>query len=424
MTIGVIGLWHLGCVITASWLKLGFPVVAVDFEEELVDCLLRAEPPIYEPGLQELFATSLEEKKVLFSTDPSSLAQCQYVFLAYDTPVDEQDQYDLMPLQKALMHIGPVLRPGTLVIVSSQIPVGTAQTFREQLQKENPDIELVYSPENLRLGEAVSNYLHPGHIVIGGEKAEAIQQAVSLFSSIQATYLPMNLVSAEMTKHALNAFLATSITFANQLNDACKITGAHFLPVVAGMKMDPRIGQRAYLKAGIGFSGGTLGRDLHILEEVNQKFGGNVCPLFGDVWQYNRLRATQLCTKVGRALGVLEGKTIAILGMTYKPGTSTLRRSTPLEIARSLACMGAVVRVHDPKADWSEGNMEDLEIYTDPYRMALHADLLLLLTEWPQFQQLDLSQLARGMNHKKLYDPHYFLTDQVQELTKLGFEIL
>jgi len=405
MNIGVVGLWHLGCVLSASWFKLGAKVIGIDFDPQLVDNLSKGKAPIFEPGLSEL----LEKKQIAFSTDPSLLKKCDFVFLAYDTPVNESDEYDLSPLEQALDRIVPHLKDHSLLIVSSQLPVGTSQQFRHKLKSYNSSLELVYSPENLRLGEAIDNYLNPGHIVIGANSALTLQAASQLFSHIPATQLPMDLPSAEMAKHAINSFLATSVTFANQLSDACALSGADFNQVTAVMKQDPRIGKKAYLKAGIGFSGGTLGRDLKILDSIHQGAGKQTLPLFGQVWHYNQLRPELIVQRVTQALGTLQNQVIGLLGITYKPGTSTLRRSLPLEIAHRLKARGARLRVYDPKANWREANLNGIEICDSPQTLADSAHLLLLLTEWPEFKLLNYNTLMNKMKTKILLDPHGFL---------------
>lgn len=417
--IGVVGLWHLGCVITASWLKLGNKVVGVDFDADAIRSLSKANPPIFEPQLQELFKSGLEKAALQFTTDPSFLKDCDYVFIAYDTPVDNSDCYDLSPIEQALEKIAPHLSSRATLIISSQVPVGTTRRIRKKWP-----IAVIYSPENLRLGEAVDNYLNPGHIVIGSDSEQDREKGKALFSSIPATYCFMDLSSAEMTKHAINSFLATSITFANQLSDACSAAGADFNQVAQAMRIDPRIGQKAYLKAGIGFSGGTLGRDLQILESINRGTGNVTFPLFGKVWEYNRLRPSLIVKKIESHFGKPARQTISLLGLTYKPGTSTLRRSVPLEIAHELARKGYRIRVYDPKANWKEANLEGIEIFPNPDSIARDSDLIVLLTEWPEFKDYDYALLAQQMKIRSLYDPHSFLKSRYPDLKAQGFQLI
>ena len=422
--IGVVGLWHLGCIIAATWSKLGCEVRGIDFEELNVINLSKGQPPIYEPELQETIQLSLEKGLLSFYQDPAHLRDCSFVFLAYDTPVRDDDSSDISLLEETIEAIASHLAPKTILIVSAQLPVGTARQFRNKLKAVDPSLEVVYSPENLRLGEAINCYLNPGHIVIGADEPQAGQAVAELFSPMQAECLFMNLPSAEMTKHGINSFLAASITLANQWADICTAVGADFAQVAAAMKCDPRIGKRAYLSAGIGFSGGTLGRDLQVLEGINQQIGDQ-SPIFGDIWQYNKARVKVVGKVAEDALGNLQGKTITLLGMTYKPGTSTLRRSLPLEVAYDLVARGALIRAYDPKADWSEAQLpERFESFASVYEAVEKADLVVLLTEWLEFKSLDFSEILKRMEETIFFDTKSFLLERFEEMESLGFTVL
>ncbi len=417
--IAIVGLWHLGCTLAAAWLKKGHDIEGIDFDEQTIDPLSQGKIPIHEPGVEEILQGALQEKKLSFSTDPQRASSCDFVFLTYDTPVDDRDLYNLQPLEDALAKICPHLSLKATLIVSSQVPVGTCSKWEKQF-----GVSIVYSPENLKLGEAIENYLSPGHIVIGADEPKALEKVKHLFSEIPAAYLTMSLRSAEMTKHAINSFLASSITFANQLSDACGLSGANFQQVTHAMRHDPRIGKNAYMKAGIGFSGGTLGRDLRILSQLNGTRGGGTFPFFQEIWQHNRQRPRLLVHKIGKVLKQFSEKKIAILGITYKPGTSTLRRSLPLEIAHDLIRRQTKVHVYDPKANFSEEkHLETIERAKSPYEAALGADFLLVLTPWPEFKQLDFERLGNSMKEKRLFDPHGCLTDQYANLKSYGFEV-
>jgi len=422
--IGVVGLWHLGCVLSAAWSKLGKIVTGIDFDAELIANLAQGKPPIYEPELQETIQHSLAQKNLSFSSNPADLRGCKYVFLAYDTPVNDDDSSDISILEQAIEKVGRHLDKETILIISAQLPAGTARKLRAQLQEFDNSLELVYSPENLRLGEAINCYLQPGHIVIGADKAEVGKAVAELFAPMQAECLFMNLPSAEMTKHGINSFLAASITLANQWADICTAVGADFSQVDAAMKFDPRIGKRAYLTPGIGFSGGTLGRDLQVLTGINQQIGGR-SPIFGDIWQYNKSRIKVVATVAQEALGNLAGKTIALLGMTYKPGTSTLRRSLPLEVAYDLVAKGVKIRAYDPKANWSEADLpENFQTLASVYEAVEGANLVVLLTEWAEFKSLDFSQILDKMSGNIFFDTKSFLQEQFSDLESLGFKVL
>ena len=390
MTIGVSGLWHLGCVLCASWARLGHRVIGFDLDAGLLEKLRQGEPPIFEPGLQE----ALQNPEVGWAGSVEDLAQCDLVFVAIDTPVDDEDRSLTACLEEQMTLLGPRLRDGALVVVSSQSPVGFCRKLRGLLQDQNPTLELAYSPENLRLGEALRCYREPGTVVIGAATDEVAERCRQLFAPMQAQLLCMSLESAEMAKHGINTFLAMSIVYTNELANLCEQAGADVSQVVGVMKSDPRIGGRAYLEPGVGFSGGTLGRDLRVLGAQGGEF-------FEDLWRRNADRKNHIV----RRLGSVAGKRIGVLGLTYKPGTSTLRRSLPLAVVCDLQAAGAVVCAYDPKADFSElAEGVTVARAASPLEAAQGAEILLLLTAWPEFLQLDWPQLAGVMKEAVLFD--------------------
>ncbi len=419
-TIGVIGLWHLGCVLSAAWFKLGHSVIGFDEDAPRVENLKRGILPLYEPGLVEVVREGLDSSKISFAGDIRALADCDFIFLSYDTPVREDDSSDTAVLIKAVEDVRPVMKDGAILIVSSQSPVGLCRELRDGLRQDRPTLELAYSPENLRLGDALGCYLNPGRIVLGAADRKTLERCRDLFSGIPAEILAMSLESAELVKHGINSFLATSVVFANQLADICEAAGARFDDVAAGMRSDPRVGQKAYLAPGVGFSGGTLGRDLKVLDEKNSAAGG-AATLFGLIHALNNQRKFSILRRIERLVGGCEGRSIGILGITYKPGTSTLRRSLPLEIVDLLLEKKADVRVFDPRADYAElSPRPGFQIASSLEEAARAADLVVLMTEWPEFRTADWSRIARLMKRRIIFDAKNFL-DQAA-LVSLGFE--
>jgi UDPglucose 6-dehydrogenase len=421
--IAVVGLWHLGCSISVSWLRLGHTVSAVEFDARIAQGLREGHAPIFEPGVDETLADGLKRGAFTVSPDAAAVAGCPFVFIAYDTPVDDADASDLTPIRVAVERIGPHLAANAVVIVSAQLPVGEARRLRTKLQALKPTAELVYSPENLRLGEAIACYMKPGHLVIGAESAAAGDRVEALFGPMAARVFRMNLPSAEMTKHCINSFLATSVTMANQWADIAASQGADFGDIAAALRADPRIGERAYISPGIGFSGGTLGRDLRVLDGVSREALKGTAPLFGQVWEYNSRRAEVVARRADSVLGGLKGRRLALLGMTYKPGTSTLRRSLPLSVARDIMAKGAIVSAHDPKADWTETTPPaGMVVAESAYAAAKDADLVVLLTEWPEYRDLDFARLASGMRQRLLFDTKDFLRPRRDQLKAAGIK--
>lgn len=418
-TIGVVGLWHLGCVIATSWAKLGNKVIGFDYDANRVSNLKLGKPPLYEPGLKESIDENVTNNKLFFTNDIRELSQCDFIFLSYDTPVREDDSTDATILMDSVNDLKKVMKNESILIISSQSPAGFCRELRTILQKENASLDIAYSPENLRLGEAIECYMKPGRIILGTAGTNTEVRCRELFSKIGADLVCMNLESAEMVKHGINSFLANSIVFANHLAEICESNGALIDDVVKGMKTDPRIGVKAYLAPGIGFSGGTLGRDLRVLQSVNDANNG-FAKLFGFIHQLNGERKIAVVQRTKKILGFLKGKKIAILGVTYKPGTSTLRRSLPLEIVDLLIADEATVNVFDPKADFSElVGTPKFKICATVTEALTKADIIMLLTEWQEFKTIDWIKEKTVMSNATIFDTKNFL--DADHLRTIGF---
>jgi len=402
--IGVVGLWHLGCVVSASWSKLGYKVTGFDYDQSRISNLKKGVPPIFEPDLPELIKDGIEKNLLQYSANVEALSDCDFIFLCYDTPVKDDDSSDTAILENSVDDVKHVMKNGSILIVSSQSPVGYCSKLRKKLKDFNKTLDLAYSPENLRLGEAINCYLNPGRIILGTADKATEDKSADLFNKIANEIIRMNLESAEMVKHGINSFLAMSIVFANHLADICEEKGARVEDVVKGMKSDGRIGQKAYLSPGIGFSGGTLGRDLKVLDTVNNTIGGSA-KLFGIIHELNSERKYAILKKIEKIMNGIKGKTLSILGLTYKPDTSTLRRSLPLEIVVLLQSKGAKIKVYDPKADFTElGFNPKFEISKSIEDVSRNSDILILLTEWEEFKNYDWSAVLNLMNNKIFFD--------------------
>jgi UDPglucose 6-dehydrogenase len=420
--LGVVGLWHLGCTIAASWVHLGRRVIALDPDGSVSAGVLNGTAPVAEPSVVEILAKGMESGALRFSTDSRQLGECRVVFISHDTVVREDDSSDLGEIWASLELVARNAGPNTIVVVSSQLPVGTARELRERLQSLNESAELVYIPENLRLGEAIACYLRPGYIVIGSASKAAADAADALFKPISARRIHMDLESAEMAKHAINSYLATSISLANHWADICTAISADYGSVELALRADPRIGEGAYVSPGLGFSGGTLGRDVTVLAKIGRDRLHDGAPLFDAVLRYNAARASRL---VEELVEFLDGRPsrVAVFGLTYKPGTSTLRRSRPVEIVRGLVSAGVSVTAHDPGAKGSEISEAGLDVAETAYAAAATADLALLLTGWPEYRDLDLGRLARSMRKRRILDPAGVLRPRSAELAAQGFEV-
>ena len=419
----VIGIWHLGSVVSACLADAGYLVIGVDRDHEKVDKLNQGIAPLYEPGLDQLLRRNVELKRLGFTTDlKSAVKNVRYVFITFDTPVDARDEVDISEVFDTCRDLAEDLENDSIIVVSSQVPVGTCDEIKSAIRERNRSLEfdVAYSPENLRLGQAIECFRNPDRIVIGADRDSTLDRVEQLFSVIPAPKLRMGLRSAEMTKHALNTFLATSISFINEIANICDEVGADAMEVSEGLSTDQRIGKKAPLHPGLGFSGGHLARDLKVLKGLGGKFGYET-HLIDGVLKVNEEQTKSVVRKLERILGSLRGLSIGVLGLTYKPDTSTLHRSAALEIIRDLVDKGAVVKAHDPKAALEEIQLhKEFKFCKDPYEVAEGGDALVVITEWPEYRELDFGLLRTKMKRPILFDAKNMLDDKL--LTEKGFK--
>ncbi len=411
----VIGIWHLGSVVSGCLADLGYSVIGVDNDSKRVQELSKGIPPLFEPGLQELFSDSIKLKRLSFTTDLSSaLKGCDLIMVTFDTPVDDNDDVDLSPVLNACREIGSCLENGSVIIISSQVPVGTCDYIKSMIKKNNPSLEfdIACSPENLRLGQAIDYFKKPDRIIIGADSEATLDRVETLFSVIPAPKIRMNLKSAEMTKHAINAFLATSISFANEIANLCDELGADALKVAEALKSESRIGGKLPLLPGLAFAGGTLARDLKILKKLGESSGYET-PLINGVLTVNQRQNRLVLRKLQKIYGSIDNLTVGILGLTYKPGTSTLRRSAALEIIKDLSDNGAKIKAYDPKADMDEvQRYHNFKFCADSYEVARGSDALVIVTDWPEFKNLDFDLIKSLMKKPVLIDAKNMLYDK------------
>lgn len=412
MNICVYGLWHLGSVTAAGLSEIGFDTVGLDDDIAVVERLLHGRAPLYEPGLDEMISRHVEGGRLRFETNyAKGLANCDIVWVAFDTPVDDDDRADTDAVCRSVVRLFPHLREGMVVLISSQMPVGSTAALESRYREAFPDVnvEFAYSPENLRLGQAIKCFLQADRIVVGvrSEHGKSLLQPV--FDRICDQILYVGVESAEMTKHALNAFLATSITFINEIASVCENVGADAGEVEQTLKSDIRIGKRAYLHAGNAFAGGTLARDVSFLTKIGEK---NALPLamLSSVLPSNRNHRQWWMRQLKSRFGKLEGRVITVLGLTYKPGTDTLRRSTAIELCRWISDNGGQVRAFDPVVKTLP---EDLAAIVDLKGSVAGAlkgsDALIVATQWPEFEEIAAHTVCKEMNSPMVIDQNRFL---------------
>jgi UDPglucose 6-dehydrogenase len=327
----VIGMWHLGCVTAACLAKLGFDVTCVDFDKGVMNDLAEGKLPISEPGLDELFHEGVSAGRIRFSTDIVTARKSDVVYITFDTPVDKNDRVDLSIIHKAADSVIPNLAEDSVLMISSQVPVGTCDEILQKIRKAGKKNEVCYTPENLRLGNAIDCFMKPGRIIFGLSSPGIRSTVEQLFSGIEARHFFMSLRSAEMAKHTLNAYLATMISFSGEISDLCEKTGANATDVMNALKSERRVSEHAPVMPGLGFGGGTLARDVQVLRNTGKKHGMKT-HMMDAVISANDRRMSYVSDKLSSVLGPLENKRIAFLGLVYKTGTSTLRRSLALQV--------------------------------------------------------------------------------------------
>jgi UDPglucose 6-dehydrogenase len=414
MKIVVQGLWHLGCV-TAACCAKHFPVTGLDFDAANVAKLNQGQAPLFEPALNELIAAGIAAKKLSFTTDAkTACAAADVLWLTYDTPVNESDESDvefvLGNLRKALPH----LSKGALVLISAQLPVGTCA----KLEKEFPQFHFACSPENLRLGKAIDSFEKAGRVIVGVRDDAKKALLEKLFTPFTPQILFMRTESAEMVKHALNSFLALSITFINEIARLCEHTGADAKEVSAGLKSEPRIGPKAYLGPGGPFAGGTLARDVVTLTKLAAANGEKIS-VIPAIKQSNDLHRGWAFRRLQSRLGGLRGKKIAVLGLTYTTNTDTLRRSAAVELCQQLLKAGVKVSAFDPAVKSLPKDLSKVSLAVDVAAALDGVDAAVICTEWPHFRQADWAKIVPAMRQPIFVDANRFLEKELKNIADI-----
>ncbi len=412
MKVCVVGLWHLGSVTAACLADGRHDVEGLDFDAETVAKLQGGRAPLFEPGLDDLICRNLVSGRLRFTSDPvDALRGAAVVWVTYDTPVDAEDHADVEFVVERIGRLFPHLTPGTLVLVSSQLPVGTVRRAEEAFAKARPGVAVTFgcSPENLRLGKAISVFTQPDRVVVGLRNPADKAKVEELLKPFTQRIEWMSVESAEMTKHALNAFLATCVTFINEVAAICEQVGADAKEVERGLKSESRIGPKAYLGPGGAFAGGTLARDIQFLSALADKHG-TAAQLIPAVGAGNQQHKAWPRRKLVELLGGLTSRKIAVWGLTYKPGTDTLRRSSSVELCLWLAQQGALPMVHDPAVKLLPPELAGkMKLCSTAMEALCGADALVVGTEWPDYQALSAQDVASAMRTPVVVDANRFL---------------
>jgi UDPglucose 6-dehydrogenase len=397
INVAVVGLWHLGTVTAACVASAGHRVVAYDPDPALIDELRQARLPVAEPGLAQLTRAELETGRLQFSADLASIRNAEIVWITFETPVDDEDRANVEFVIQQVSQLFAHLAAGSIVLVSSQLPVGSVGRLEQMYRAACPEggASFACSPENLRLGNALELFLKADRFVVGTRTPADRGRLGELLRPFTSQIEWMSVESAEMTKHAINAFLAVSVTFINEVAALCERVGASAREVEQGLKSDRRIGPGAYVRPGAAIAGGTLARDITYLVECCAA-AGFTAPLLSAVPASNRQHKEWARQRLQALLGSLQKRTVAVLGLTYKPGTDTLRRSSALELCSWLSECGTHVRAFDPAVLSLPPALSDKITVCASWNEAVRgAEAVVVATEWPELLDMTAADLVR-----------------------------
>ncbi len=411
MNICVVGVGYVGLVTGTCFAEFGLNVTCVDNDTSKIDMLKKGRVPIYEPGLEEMVVKNSREGRLNFTTDlHRGVDQALVIFIAVGTPQGDDGGADLTYVWEVARAIGRTMEDYKVVVTKSTVPVGTghqlAQVIRES-QTRPVEFDVVSNPEFLREGSAIEDFMRPNRVVIGAESDQAKAIMKDLYNPlylIETPFVITDVASAEMIKYASNAFLATKISFINEMANVCERVGADVNVVAKGMGLDRRIGPK-FLHAGPGYGGSCFPKDTAALARLAREHGYNF-NIVETVIEVNRNQRRIMVEKIKAALeGELEGKTIAALGLTFKPNTDDMREAPSLAILPPLMEAGARVRAFDPAGMGPAKDLMPELVYCDnAYHACQDADLLLILTEWNQFRNLDWSKVKETMKGRLVVD--------------------
>jgi UDPglucose 6-dehydrogenase len=411
----VIGAGYVGLVTAACFADLGNEVVCIDNNKAKIDGLKKGIMPIFEPGLEEMILRNANNKRLAFGTDIKAAAKkSTVIFIAVGTPPKPSGEPDLSAIENVTRQIASVLDSSYKIIVEkSTVPVETGEWVKYTLSinsAKKANFDVASNPEFLREGSAISDFMHPDRIVLGVESKKAKDVLLELFKPFKAPIIITDIKSSEIIKHASNSFLATKISFINAIARVCDSSGADVIKVAEGMGLDKRIG-KAFLNAGAGWGGFCFPKDMLAFIHISEKLGYDF-KLLKEAFSINEEQKRFVVEKIRQVLGKLKGNTIAVLGLAFKPNTDDIRLAVAVDIIKLLKKEGARIRAYDPKAAKKAAEELDGVVFCkDAYDAAKGSDALVVLTEWPEFTDLDLGRLKRLLrlpiivDARNIYDP-------------------
>jgi len=399
MNICVVGTGYVGLVTGACLAEFGMNVICVDNDQEKIGLLKEGTIPIYEPGLEGLVIKNMREGRLSFSTSiEEGVKSSLVIFVAVGTPSHDDGSADLGAAEEVAKEIARSMNGYKVIVIKSTVPVGTARRLKKLILDHQPQsipFDVVSNPEFQREGSAIDDFMRPDRVTIGAESEQAIAIMKDIYSAlylIETPFVITNLETAEMIKYAANAFLATKVSFINEVANLCEMMGADVHHVAKAMGLDGRIG-RKFLHPGPGYGGSCFPKDTRALSRMAQEKGYSF-KILDSVIRVNEEQKKRMAMKIQEKVGDLRGKTIGILGLSFKPNTNDIRESSAIAIIKDLLAMGAKVRAFDPVAiEEAKAVLPEVEYKRDAYDVAQGADALVLVTEWNQFRRLDLQRL-------------------------------
>jgi UDPglucose 6-dehydrogenase len=421
----VMGSGYVGLVSGACLADFGNAVVCVDIDEPRIDRLRAGEMPIYEPGLEELMTRNRERGRLSFSTDVAfAIKSSDIVFICVGTPSQPSGEVDMSFVHAAARSIGQYMEDYKIIVNKSTVPVGTGDEVGAIIAEVHPnaDIDVVSNPEFLREGSAIDDFMHPDRVVIGASSRRALEAVIDVYRPLYQSDVPMVLTdvqSAEMIKYASNAMLAAKISFINEIANICEAFDADVTAVARGMGLDERIGPRN-LYAGAGYGGSCFPKDVQGLAATARKAGVDA-PVVQAIDKSNVQQRLHMIDKLRELIGSFDGQTVCLLGLSFKPDTDDLREAPAMEMVEVLLREGATVHAYDPVSmDHARDQFPALTCFDDPYAAAARVDVLVLMTEWNEFRNMDLPRIQAALGSPRLldcrnvYDP--------REMAELGFD--
>lgn len=431
MEIAIVGSGYVGLVSGVCLAEIGHQVTCIDVDKTKVNKLKKGQIPIYEPGLEELLAKNIANKRITFSYSIKDGAKkATAIFIAVGTPSKKNGDADLTYVENVAREIAESMTEYKLVIEKSTVPAETgkkvAQTIRKYLPKKFRqgnklllDFDVASNPEFLREGSAVEDFMNPDRVVIGVESKKAEKLLREIYKPLKPKMVVTNINSAELIKHASNSFLATKISFINAISQICTILGADVLKVAEGMGYDKRIG-RQFLNCGIGYGGSCFPKDVDAFIRLSEKSGYKF-RLLEEVREINEQQKLAFLKIIEDKMWIVKNKTIGFLGLAFKPNTDDMRNAPSIDLIHALQKEGAIIKAYDPESVANTRSMvENVTFSKDPYALAKGCDCLLLITEWDEFHDLDFEKIRDLMNHPVIFDGRNLYHDK--RLPKLGFE--